>query len=253
MTLCATARRPLCRVFILSLLLSGCARPATNPEPFSKSLWRAAARQQKGPIALDPGHGGRDPGANSNCTKGRLIEKKLNLATALALQTKLARKRLPTLLLRQRDVFVPLDERVRRANASHAILMASLHYNWAKSRSARGIEIFYPSEIYGKERSELSRALAQTVLAEMTSQGLNTCRGVKPSAFKVLREANMPAILIEAGFLSHRGEIRYLASDAYRARVAAGIANGVERFLKISTNSNVHSPLHPRRKVAKGP
>lgn len=232
---CKLAGQTVCLVF-----LAGCTRipPPESPAPFSGSSWRVSAALCRGPIVLDPGHGGRDSGANSGCRKGHLLEKKLNLATALALQTTLAKRRLPTMLSRKTDYFVSLDERARKANVCHAVLMVSIHHNWASNVSANGIEIFYPSETFGKERSRLSRALAQAILARLGQQGLVICRGVKPAAFKVLRATTMPAVLIEAGFLSNLGEVKQLGTAAYRAKVATGVADGIEVFLNSHTRES---------------
>lgn len=218
----------------------------TTPSDFARS-WRAQALRRPGPIFLDPGHGGKDIGAMSACGQ---LEKRLNLQTAFALQTALAKQHLPTKLSRTRDQLVQLEQRARNANDQGALMLISLHHNWAHNTRARGIEIFYPREEFGKERSLLSRALADSILLELNLRGFLTTRGVKASGFRVLVNSSMPAILIEAGFMSNEVESRQLTIPARRKLMATSIARGVEQFLhKMRTrpNSSHRSPTAANR------
>ncbi len=223
--------------FLISALLifaTGCYHrpnqnpPITAPHDFARS-WRAQALRKPGPIFLDPGHGGKDIGAVSTCGQ---LEKRLNLETAFALQTALAKQYLSTKLSRTRDQRVQLEQRARHANNQRALMLISLHHNWATNTQARGIEIFYPREEFGKERSRLSRALADSILLELNSRGFLTTRGVKASGFRVLVNSSMPAILIEGGFLSNEMESRQLTIPARRKLMATSIASGIEQFLQ---------------------
>lgn len=220
---------------LMVFLITGCAKAPRDSHPllissaYAKTWQELAARRQLGPVFIDPGHGGKDRGAESRLG---LLEKRLNLETAFALQTALIKQRLPTQLSRQCDRFVSLDQRARLANDKRSLLLISLHYNWAPNTKAHGIEIFYPRQEFGKERSLLSQALAEAVLLQLKLRGFSTSRGVKAAGFSVLRQSLMPAILIEGGFLSNEAESRQLNIAKRRKLMALSVASGIEEFLK---------------------
>lgn len=238
-------------------LLGGCSRypdqkalstPLSN---FSSQLWLSDAKRTNRPIAIDPGHGGRDYGAK--CLHRHLLEKKLNLETAIALRTILAKRQFSTMLSRRRDEFVALDERARRANRKKAVVLVSIHHNWAMNKQAHGIEIFYPSDTLKGPRANLSRALAQCILEKLQQRGFSTTRGVKPAGFRVLQVAHMPAVLVECGFLSNLRDLKQLSAPKRRHAAADAIAEGVQAFLAqqgLSAKETTRAPTAVERTQA---
>ncbi len=216
-------------------------------------------------VVIDPGHGGRDPGALG---PGGLREKDVTLAIARELARLLGnRPGWEVRLTRDRDEYLSLEERTARANAFGADLFVSIHANASRSRRARGIETYYLSpasdrsarrlaalENQGREEdlAEMEHILADVVLsakvedsrrlAEAVQQALvdELARrggpvrdlGVKQGPFYVLTGAVMPAVLVETSFITHPEEARRLADPGFRRQVAEALARGVERFAK---------------------
>ncbi len=228
------------------------------PEPVDRSVRT---------IVLDPGHGGKDPGAVGR--KG-LREKDVNLAVSLKLK-KLIEQELSirVLLTRSDDRFVSLQDRTKFANDNRADLFISIHANASKSRESKGIETYYLStarttearavealensvvEIYegGRqatakyddlsiilsdilqaEHLEGSNDLANQIQLNLVAGSKSIDRGVKQANFYVLRGAFMPAVLIELGFLSNLAEEALLGNDEYQDRLARTIFEGIKRF-----------------------
>ncbi len=218
-------------------------------------------------VVLDPGHGGKDPGAIG---RRGTREKDITLAVARRLKRILESSgRVRVVLTRDRDRFITLGERARIANRAHADLFVSLHCNKAKSRQARGAETFFLSAA----RTQWERAVANLengalrfegleppdtgdllayVLSDMAqaqflkesqqlalsvqtqlARALNLRdRGVKQAGFYVLTGAYMPAILVEMGFLSNRQEEHLLRQGWYQEKLARAIARGILDFLE---------------------
>lgn len=225
---------------------------------------------QRFKIMLDPGHGGKDPGALG---QGRAREKNIVLSLSKRLAKKLE-TRLPVevLFTRTDDTYIPLEERTARANATGADLFISLHVNASDSREAHGIETYYlnntkdratirlaslenglahatptlPSQRglsyilsdliqTGKEEESISLAhhLQRSVVARAKKRNPNVRDiGVKKGPFYVLVGAHMPCVLVEAGFITNTNERRRLLSQAYQEDLAEGLFLGVERFLR---------------------
>ena len=111
-------------------------------------------------------------------------------------------------------------------------IFVSIHYNSCPRQKIRsGIEIFYHEGSDGK-RNRQSRRLAQCVLTDLIENTLASSRGVKINRFYVLRETSIPAILIEAGFMTNRDERFKLKTKAYLEKIAEGIAKGIGKFLE---------------------
>ncbi|MEJ2342316.1 MAG: N-acetylmuramoyl-L-alanine amidase [Gemmatimonadales bacterium] len=218
-------------------------------------------------VAIDPGHGGRDPG-----TIGRrgTREKHVVLAIAKLVHAKLsAMSGVEPMLTRDRDVLIPLKKRSQLAVAQDADLFLSIHANASRSRKAQGFETFF----LGKARTELSRELAmrensavqyeeegeamrpedvQFILAQLNLTSnqresgtfggyvqnslratLRTPdRGVKQNGLWVLVGAtgSMPSILVEIGFLSNDQEEKFLRSKAGQQRVADAIVDAIAAY-----------------------
>ncbi len=208
--------------FIWLLCLSACSH-ATKVE--SKKGHQVPPKRGK-LIVLDPGHGGYDLGASCS----HIVEKKLALITALYTKKHLTNMGYKVVMTRTKDLFIPLKKRVSIANRARADLLVSVHYNAAHHNLASGMEVFY-YKLGNKGRAHASKKLASCVLSSMVSETKSQSRGVKEGNFHVLREAQMPSILIEGGFITNRAEAARLSDAAYLDKIAKSIAEGIRLYL----------------------
>jgi len=219
-------------------------------------------------IVIDPGHGGKDPGAVS--TNKKNYEKNISLGVAKKLK-KIISKELDceVLITRTKDEFISLQERTQFANSKSADLFISLHCNAHERKTANGIEVYYLSTaktddaravealensvVYDfeggneavKKYDDLSFILADMAqnehlkesselaikLQENLIESTNAFnRGVKQANFYVLRGTFMPAVLIELGFLSNRKEEKKLVTASYQETLANAIYEGIKNF-----------------------
>lgn len=198
--------------------------------PFSLEMKKAPLNVLKKPkpvIILDPGHGGEDEGAKVRSIQ----EKKIALRTCYLAKRQIEALGYKVILTRARDIFLSLKQRVAIANRRRPALFVSIHYNASMSPVAKGIEIYYPKNGQ-KERLITSKQLADCILFQLIDQTAAVSRGVKPGNFQVIRETTIPAILIEAGFITNVEERRLLSREDYLERIAKGIAQGIEKHLK---------------------
>jgi N-acetylmuramoyl-L-alanine amidase len=231
--------------------------PAPVAEPMEKR--HAVCR-----IVIDPGHGGKDPGAQG---PNGIVEKAINLTMAQDLADALRAQDYEVLLTRTDDSFVPLADRAALANKYHADLFISLHCNASLSSQLHGFEVYFLSEYASDPHASavaqmenaplaledkpaqasphvqrLLRSLAKNVNINASSE-LGTLidrqvtrrlsesdLGVKQAAFYVLRGAEMPAILIEMAFLSNRSDERALRREAFRRRMVEAIVAGIQEY-----------------------
>ncbi|MEX0961294.1 MAG: N-acetylmuramoyl-L-alanine amidase [Simkaniaceae bacterium] len=195
--------------------------------PPSRSLNPPIRKNQPSLIVLDPGHGGMDKGASSH----GVDEKHPALQTALKAKQYLMQKGYRVILTRVTDVFIPLSKRASIANQNRCKLFVSIHFNAAKSTNAKGIEVFY---FNAKEpwRLQSSKKLATCLLHRLVAQTGARSRGVKTANFHVIRETNMPAVLVEGGFLTNPGERTLLSDEKYLDRLAKALAEGIDRYYK---------------------
>jgi N-acetylmuramoyl-L-alanine amidase len=195
---------------------------------FTKVSARPAVPQHARPLViLDAGHGGSDEGAKVHS----LLEKRITLNTVLLLKKRLQEMGYRVILTRSRDVFIPLQRRVSIANKTKAVVFVSVHYNASQSADAKGVEIFYYGT-QGSWRSQASRLLASAVLSHVIQETEAECRGVKAANFHVIRETEMPAILVEGGFMTNSAERALLRDKIYLDKIAKGIAIGVDRYIR---------------------
>jgi N-acetylmuramoyl-L-alanine amidase len=191
-------------------------------------------------ICLDPGHGGKDKGE----IDGRHYEKKYALLLAREVAGLLKREGLQVLLTRDSDDFVQLPDRSLMARRQGADLFVSLHYNAAPEHAVGGLEVYClapagvnsSSEGGGKgpHRPEAGNAhdsqnalLAYEMLKAITAGVPLEDRGMKRSRFQVLREAAMPAVLIEGGFMSNPVDAKNIYDTAFRRQMAQAIVDGI--------------------------
>ncbi|MBS0615746.1 MAG: N-acetylmuramoyl-L-alanine amidase [Verrucomicrobia bacterium] len=178
-------------------------------------------------VILDAGHGGSNEGAQNHL----VMEKRLTLTTTMYLKKYLEEAGYRVILTRSRDVFIPLPRRVAIANNTKAVLFVSVHYNASHNHEVKGLEVFYYQE-GGAKRAAASKLLASNILSSMLHQTHAESRGVKAGNFHVIRETTMPAVLVEGGFITNREESMLLHDKKYLARIARGIAHGVEKYMK---------------------
>jgi N-acetylmuramoyl-L-alanine amidase len=177
-------------------------------------------------VLIDPGHGGKDPGAIGI---GGLREVDVILPIAKRVAAILQSNGYQTKLTRDSDYFVGLDERVSMANQYNATIFVSIHANSIDGRpDVNGLETYY----YGQEGGKLAEVVHRNVLSAVTQKGYYLGdRNTRSARFLVLRKSRIPAILVETGYLTNEIEVQRLRSDAYRATQAQGIANGIMEYL----------------------
>lgn len=173
-------------------------------------------------VVIDAGHGGSDPGAKSVLGKW---EKEFNLNIALKMKALLDKEsKIKVHLTRTGDTYPTLDDRVSFAENLKADLFMSIHAN-SGSSSATGAETYYY-----RDNSKAFAAVIQKHLIAGT--GIKD-RGVKKEAYKVIKQTTMPAVLVEAGFLSNTSDAKMLFSDASQNRIAAELVAGIKEYLNI--------------------
>src|SRR5438876_8205447 len=196
-------------------------------------------------VVLDPGHGGFDKGAIS----GYGYEKDYALDLARLLRPLLQAKGFRVVMTRESDVFVPLELRARIANATSDSIFVSLHFN-ATDRDplATGFEIYSLTPRGAPSTYEDGLTLASVNIqngteADAASVELSSCiyhsllghigefdRGIKRARFAVLRLTKIPAVSVEGGFLTERGESRLIANPGWRQKLADAICTGIDNF-----------------------
>ncbi|MCC7476947.1 N-acetylmuramoyl-L-alanine amidase [bacterium] len=176
-------------------------------------------------IMLDAGHGGSDPGA-LGAVPGT-GEAKNNLAICKLLEAELKAMGYTVMQTRSDDRFVSLGQRGDYANYTLPYVFVSIHCNAMDGRPDFEGAMTFHHTYAGPE----ARALAKSVQAAMIESTGAVDKGVREADFFVLRETVMPAILVETGFMSNKAECALLASDAYRRKLAHGIAVGIDNFV----------------------
>ena len=196
-------------------------------------------------VILDPGHGGKDPGA----TNPYGTEANYNVKVAGMVRKKLEEKGYKVVMTRSTDVYQSLQERVDFANAvKENAVYVSIHFNSGGS-SARGVETFtlsppgvshYGSDFKasdnqtraGNEHDSANIALATAVHGTILWKlGKNTLdRGIKRARFSVLSGVRHPAILLEGGFMSHPYEARLIQNEAYQTAIATGVVEAIGKY-----------------------
>ncbi|WP_214885023.1 MULTISPECIES: N-acetylmuramoyl-L-alanine amidase [unclassified Exiguobacterium] len=178
-------------------------------------------------IILDPGHGGKDPGA----LNGSLYEKTIVLDVTKRVEAYLRSKYdYNVRLTRSTDVYLTLGERVAAAKSLRGDLFVSMHVNAAGSSAAKGLETFYSSQSAHSSRSRVLASNIQSNLANKMSGMSN--RGVKTANYYVITYNTMPSALVELGFISSPTDLTYLRSNTSRQRMAEGVAEGIAKYVQ---------------------
>ncbi|MFA5304982.1 MAG: N-acetylmuramoyl-L-alanine amidase [Candidatus Omnitrophota bacterium] len=216
-------------------------------------------------VVIDPGHGGKDPGALS-CRGMR--EKDLNLKIAKYLKEELEDRGIKVILTRDRDIYISLQGRVNVAKRHNADIFISIHGNSNRSKRLKGAEVYYlaPNRFNSQERAlklakeenfRLKRVNPDTeailwdllltqnyVLSVELSRSLYfsfrdlgfSMRPPKKAPFYVLRLAYVPSVLVETGYLSNRYEEKWLRKESYQRQIAEAIALAIVSMNKQYNN-----------------
>ncbi|MFQ5808915.1 MAG: N-acetylmuramoyl-L-alanine amidase, partial [Armatimonadota bacterium] len=189
-------------------------------------------------IVLDPGHGGDDPGATG--ARLELKEKDANLDVGRRLNALLRQHRVPTIMTRATDVFIPLYDRPALANTANADIFLSLHHNaWRRPNGAHGTETYYAAP--------KDKALATVIHEHMIAALGRKDNGVRPCRFAVVRKSEMPAALCEVVYINHAGEEALVADESFRQRAAQAIFDGLCQYVE-----GPGALLEESRKVGRG-
>src|SRR5207244_5632160 len=167
-------------------------------------------------VVIDAGHGGHDRGGIPG---QRIAEKDMTLDVAQRLRNVLAASGYRVVMSRDSDVFVSLPTRVAIANSYRNALFVCIHFNATQRSGAGGIETYF----YSRDSLQLASAIHSYVAGGAPSSN----RGVRRRGFYVLRKTNIPAVLVECGFLTNPTEAAYAQSGSYRQKLAEEIAAGV--------------------------
>ena len=176
-------------------------------------------------VVIDAGHGGYDRGGIPG---QRVSEKDMTLDVARRLKSVLQASGYRVVMTRDSDVFVPLGTRAAIANQYRNAVFVSVHFNSATRRGADGIETYF----YSRHRFALASAVHHYVAGGAPSPN----RGVRRRGYFVLRRTNIPAVLVECGFLTNPTEASYAQNASYRQKLADEIAAGIGRRNSVASS-----------------
>lgn len=243
-------------------------KETNNKIPLASSAKKIESEKKKWQfksIIIDPGHGGKDPGAIG---RSGLKEKDVALDVSKRLAKKIEKNLgIKTILTREEDVFIKLQDRTKFANKNEGSLFVSIHVNAAESRQAQGFETYFLStaknenaiRVAARENSVLelegeaqtlknedliratiaqaafvqqSEKLAALIQKEIGKGVESKNLGVKQAGFYVLMGASMPNVLVELGFITNSQEEKKLKSSQYREALATAIYRAIEEYQK---------------------
>jgi N-acetylmuramoyl-L-alanine amidase len=195
-------------------------------------------------VVIDPGHGGKDGGAQGN----GLLEKNLTLDVSQRVRRELAKRGIRSVLTRDEDETLSLSRRVEIANEHREAVFVSVHFNTSSSAAVVGLETYHTApksfetlialkkrfrlpreETLRDDRNRLLAEAMQTSVARTTDL---RDRGVKNKSLHVTRNPLTPAVLVECAYLTNSAEANKLRNPHFRNRIAQGIADGVEAYLE---------------------
>jgi len=169
-------------------------------------------------VVIDAGHGGRDLGGQW----GRVYEKHLALDTSVRLEKHLKRMGYRTVMTRRGDYFLTLPQRCQIANRYRDAIFVSVHFNYTWKQDVSGLETFYHNSEGQKIANQVQNRMIRYTRAED--------RNEKFARFYVIRNTNMPSILVEGGFVSNEAERNRMKSARFREALARAIADGIQRY-----------------------
>ncbi len=230
------------------------------PPPADERIYGSPAARGRPIVVIDAGHGGRDPGATS--VSGQVKEKQLTLALAQALRDELVKRgRVRVAMTRDDDRYLTLDERAAVAQRLGAAIFVSIHIDSAANPLARGASVYSLSDVASDAEAAAAAARENSVddqnghggavemlladlamrsemgaSADLASRLVNKAAGrveLRPNphrfaAFHVLRRAEAPAVLFEAGYLSNADDELLLRNPSERAKIVLALAQAIE-------------------------
>ena len=235
--------------------------PKIKPKSLKKNI-----SKNKYFVFIDPGHGGKDPGAIGHLGT---LEKNITLKTSIMLKDALEKyKNIYTILSRDKDVYLTLKERTNLAKINNADIFISIHADASKNKKAKGISVFSLSDkasdkeakMLAKRENEVdnflanknkirdpiifdtlikmfqrkamndSSYLAKKIISNLEKTKLAVNRGHRFAGFSVLKSYDIPSVLIEVGFLSNKQEEKKLLSTKYLNELSNGLAIAVKNY-----------------------
>ncbi|HEX5238562.1 MAG TPA: N-acetylmuramoyl-L-alanine amidase [Sphingomicrobium sp.] len=230
------------------------------PPPASDHIYGSPLARGRPIVVIDAGHGGRDPGATS--VSGQVVEKDLTLALARELRDDLVKRgRVRVAMTRDDDTYLTLDQRAAAARRLDAAMFVSIHIDSAPNPLARGASVYSLSDVASDEEAErlaakenasdgesgdngsvegmlsdLAMRSQMSASADLASRFVNKSAGrfeLRPNphrfaSFHVLRRADAPAVLFEAGYLSNADDELLLRSPEHRSAIALALAQAIE-------------------------
>lgn len=254
---------------VLSTTVDTRGVPPQSPSPASQPIMPRAKRYTT--IVIDPGHGGKDPGARG---LRKTAEKDITLKVGLRLRELLSRRPgVRVLMTRDRDMFIDLEDRAKLANSNEADLFVSIHVNSHPSRAVKGIEIYHFGEAKDRralevaarengtpisntgvgweylvadllaakkieESLELAWNAKEAMVSQMNAQYTVNDHGVKTAPFYVLKFTSMPSILAEIAYISNPDEEDLLRKPAFVRDIAQSLYHGIVSFLTNNRQNN---------------
>ncbi|MDR1506013.1 MAG: N-acetylmuramoyl-L-alanine amidase [Treponema sp.] len=236
---------------------------------FGRYLEEDVTRFRIAAVIIDPGHGGKDPGAVGNHTVGgkslKSVEKDITLDVGKSLYSLLSSaypdKRI--LMTRDGDTYPSLEDRVAAAHSvtlkdNEAIIYVSVHANASLNKSARGYEVWYLSPEYRRtlvdkekftDSAEVAHIFNDMLEEEFTRESITIARfilnrftetlgsaipsrGLKAENWYVVRNARMPSILVELGFVTNQEDARLMADSAYLKKFSEALYKGIADFIE---------------------
>ncbi|WP_052356469.1 N-acetylmuramoyl-L-alanine amidase [Faecalimicrobium dakarense] len=193
---------------------------------FELSDEKKESLEKKYTILVDPGHGGHDKGTQDGTRK--IYEKDVALEIGKKVAAKLSKQSdVQVIISRTEDKFISLDDRVKMANVQNVDALVSIHLNAeGGGSSANGVETYYRTGA-NDGSDKLANRIQETIASYIAIKD----RGTREDIYKVIKDARMPAVLVECGFLTNPKESKKLLSEKYQNQLADGISQGVLSFL----------------------
>lgn len=186
-------------------------------------------------VAVDPGHGGNDPGK----TVGDIYEKDINLSIAIKLKAVLEKNGIKVVITRDTDTglygetdsnkkIADMKNRCRLINESNADILVSIHQNSYSAENVKGAQVFFYE--HSKEGEKLAGILQSTIKSRLDKE--NERQHKANDSYYILLNVEMPAVIVECGFLTNPDECKKLLDENYQNEMAQAVAEGIVEYMK---------------------